>query len=158
MSWREKLKKIKEEEKEKKEKAKEIAHHLAEELSLHIENAHETASEFASVVYAKVRFIDQRHKEFDPETKKHFHTGGILLKIEKSEPILKTILEKAKPKTILKIQFPHPKALEKREGYDENVYLTYGGNTKILHWKRYSLLWLKNHLEEAYRFYLEQRK
>ena len=158
MSWKEKLKKIKAEEKEKKEKAKEIASQLADELSLYIHRAYDTASELASVIHAQVKLFDLRHKEFDEETGKHFYTGGIILTIRKPASLFKKIMQKTSSKTILKVQFPHPKAVGKREAYDENIYLTYSGNTKIVHWKKFTITWMRNYFEEAYKIYLSQKK
>jgi beta-galactosidase/beta-glucuronidase len=160
MSWKEKLKKIKTAAQASKEKQKEEASALASRVSYWIEKAEDLAKEFAQVSKAKVKLFNLRHKEIDELTGKKYYTGGVTLEITRQKSSLLNWIKSDEPaeKLIAQIEFPHPEAIKRLEGYEDKIKIIYSNSEKEIPFKEFSLELLKTHLEEAYSCYLSKRK
>ncbi len=160
MSWKEKLKKIKTEAQASKEKQKEEASALASRVSYWIEKAEALAKEFAQVSKAKVKLFNLRHKEIDELTGKKYYTGGVTLEITRQKSSLLNWIKSDEPveKLIAQIEFPHPEAIKRLEGYEDKIKIIYSNSEKEIPFKEFSFELLKTHLEEAYSCYLEKMK
>ena len=160
MSWKEKLKKIKTEAQASKEKQKDEASALASRVSYWIEKAEDLAKEFAQVSKAKVKLFNLRHKEIDELTGKKYYTGGVTLEITRQKSSLLNWIKSDEPaeKLIAQIEFPHPEAIKRLEGYEDKIKIIYSNSEKEIPFKEFSLELLKTHLEEAYSCYLSKRK
>ncbi|HEX9912276.1 MAG TPA: hypothetical protein VGB01_03405 [candidate division Zixibacteria bacterium] len=160
MSWKEKLKKIKTEAQTSKEKQKDEASALASRVGYWIEKAEDLAKEFAQVSKAKVRLFNLRHKEIDELTGKKYYTGGVILEINRQKSSLLNWLKPDEPveKLIAQIEFPHPEAIKRLEGYEDKIKIIYSHTEKEMTFKDFSLELLKTHLEEAYSYYLSKMK
>lgn len=160
MSWKEKLKKIKTEAQASKEKQKDEASALASRVGYWIEKAEDLAKEFAQVSKAKARLFNLRHKEIDELTGKKYYTGGVILEITKQKSSLLNWLKPDEPaeKLIAQIEFPHPEAIKRLEGYEDKIKIIYYNSEKEITFKDFNLELLKTHLEEAYSCYLAKTK
>jgi len=160
MNWKDRLHKIKTEAKASEEKQKEEAKALAIQMNNLIDKAEDLAREFAQVSKAKVRLINQRHKEIDEFTGKKYYTGGVILEIFKQRSFLSGWFQSEEPeeKLIAQIEFPHPSAIKRLEGFEDKIKIEYSSIEKEIPLEEFNLELFKTQLEEAYSFFLSKTK
>ncbi len=160
MSWKDRLQKIKTEARASRERKKGEALELSGQVSELIEAAEDLAKEFASVSRTKVRLLNLRHKEVDELTGKKYYAGGISLQIFKPKSPISGWLKLQEPeeKLIVEIEFPHPEAIRKSEGFVDRVMILVPHSEKEIPLKEFTLEILKIHLEEAYSLFLSKQK
>jgi len=160
MSWKDRLQKIKTEAKVSRERKKEEALALHNQVSLLIDESEDLAREFASVSKAKVQLLNQRHKEIDEVTGKKYYSGGIILQVFKRKSMISHWLKSEEPeeKLIFQVEFPHPEAIRRLEGFEDKIRILYSHTEKEIPLKEFSPETLKTHLEEAYSYYLSKLK
>lgn len=160
MSWKERLQKIKTEAQTSRERKKEEALALHNQVSLLIDASEDLAREFASVSKAKVQLLNQRHKEIDEATGKKYYSGGVVLQVFKRRSSISHWLKSEEPeeKLIFQVEFPHPEAIRRLEGFEDKIRILYSHTEKEIPLKEFSLEALKTHLEEAYSYYLSKLK
>jgi len=160
MSWKDRLKKIKSEAQSSRERKKEEAIELSGQVTDLIEAAEDLAKEFASVSKAKVRLLNHRHKEIDEVTGKKYYSGGIVLQVFKRKSLISHWLKSEEPeeKLIFQVEFPHPEAIRRLEGFEDKIRVLYSPAEKEIPLKEFSLDALKTHLEEAYSYFLSKLK
>ena len=160
MSWKDRLQKIKTEAKASRERKKEEALALHNQVSLLIDESEDLAREFASVSKAKVQLLNQRHKEIDEVTGKKYYSGGIILQVFKRKSMISHWLKSEEPeeKLIFQVEFPHPEAIRRLEGFEDKIRILYSHTEKEIPLKEFSPETLKTHLEEAYSYYLSKLK
>jgi len=158
MSWKEDLKKLKEKVRKQKNNEKTQAEDLADELISKIEESLEILKEFAQVSDAKIKLIDQRHKEIDSEIGKPYYAGGIVISVQRWKEKLsffKSFFESKKKKILIAfIKFPHPEAIENQEGYENAIAFSYSDIKKEITIENFTPEWLKENLEQAYYHFL----
>lgn len=154
MSWKEDLKKIKEKVKKQKNNEKTQAEDLADGLIGKIGESLEILKEFAQVSNAKIKLIDQRHKEIDSEIGKPYYAGGIVILIQgwrRKQSLFQRLFESRKKKILIAcIKFPHPEAIENQEGYENAIIFSYLDVEKKTTIEDFGRKWLKENLEQAY--------
>ena len=160
MSWKDRLQKIKTDAKTSRERKKEEALALSSQVSYLIDESEDLAREFASVSRAKVRLLNQRHKEIDEVTGKKYYCGGIILQVFKRKNSISHWLKSEEPEEmlILQVEFPHPDAIRRLEGFEDKVKILYSHTEKEIPFKEFSPEVLKIHLEEAYSYFLSKLK
>ncbi|MDP3025760.1 MAG: hypothetical protein Q8O10_09535 [candidate division Zixibacteria bacterium] len=160
MSWKDRLKKIKSEAQSSRERKKEEALELSGQVTDLIEAAEDLAKEFASVSRAKVRLLNQRHKEIDEVTGKKYYSGGIVLQVSKRKSSISHWLksEESEEKIIFQVEFPHPEAIRRLEGFEDKIKILYSHTEKEIPLKEFSPEALKTLLEEAYSYFLSKLK
>jgi hypothetical protein len=160
MNWKERLNKIKTEAQTSRQRKKAEALELFSQLSELIDASEDLAREFSSVSKAKVRLFNQRHKEIDEVTGKKYYTGGIILEIFKPKKPLAGWFRSEEPeeKLIAQIEFPHPEAIRRLEGFEDKIRILYSHTEKEIPLKEFSPEVLKTHLEEAYSYFLSRLK
>jgi len=160
MSWKDRLQKIKTEAQASKERQKEESKALASQVNNLIEEAEDLTKEFAQVSKAKVKLIDQRHKEIDELTGKKYYSGGVILQIFQQKSSLLGWFKSEEPeeKLIAQIEFPHPSAIKRLEGFEDKIKIEYSNIEKEIPLQEFTLELLKTHLEEAYSYFLSKMK
>jgi len=160
MSWKDRLQKIKTEAQTSRERKKEEALALHNQVSLLIDASEDLAREFASVSKAKVRLLNQRHKEIDEVTGKKYYSGGVVLQVFKRKSSISHWLKSEEPdeKIIFQVEFPHPEAIRRLEGFEDKIKILYSHTEKEILLKEFSPEALKTHLEEAYSYFLSKLK
>lgn len=160
MDWKERLHKIKSEAKASRQKQKEEARSLAEHLNDLIDEAEDLAREFAQVSKAKVRLLNLRHQEIDQFSGKKYYTGGVVLEIFKPKSSILGWFKSEEPeeRIIAQVEFPHPSAIKKLEGFEDKIKIEYSGEEKEIPFEEFDLELLKTHLEEAYSYFLSKTK
>jgi hypothetical protein len=160
MSWKDRLQKIKTEAQASRERKKEEALELSDQVTDLIEATEDLAKEFSSVSKTKVRLFNQRHKEIDEVTGKKYHTGGIILEVFKPKSSISGWFRSEEPeeKFIFEVEFPHPEAIRRLEGYEDKIRILYSHTEKEIPLKEFSPEIFKIHLEEAYSYYLSKLK
>jgi hypothetical protein len=160
MSWKDRLKKLKTDAQASRQRKKEEAIELSGQVTDLIEAAEDLAKEFTSVSRTKVRLFNQRHKEIDDVTGKKYYTGGIILEIFKAKSPLAGWLKPEEPeeKLIAQIEFPHPEAIRRLEGFEDKIRILYSHTEKEIPLKEFSPEILKTYLEEAYSYFLSRLK
>lgn len=160
MDWKERLHKIKSEAQTSRQKQKEEAQILARMVNDLIEHAEDLAREFAQVSKAKVRLLNERHQVIDESSGEKYHTGGIVLEIFKPKSSLLGWFksEELEEKIIAKIEFPHPSAIKKLEGFEDKIKLEYSSIEKEIPLEEFNLELLKTNLEEAYSYFLTKNR
>ena len=160
MTWKDRLQKIKTEAKASRERRKEEAIELSGRVNELIEEVEDLAKQFSSVSKAKVRLFNQRHKQIDEITGKKYYTGGIILEIYKPKSSLSGWLKSEEPeeRLILQVEFPHPEAIRRLEGYEDRVKIFGSRTEKEIPLKEFSPDIFKIQLEEAYSYYLSKLK
>jgi hypothetical protein len=160
MSWKDRLQKIKTEAQSSRERKKEEALELSGQVTDLIEAAEDLAKEFASVSRTKVRLLNQRHKEIDEVTGKKYYSGGVVLQVFKRKSSISHWLksEEAEEKVIFQVEFPHPEAIRRLEGFEDKIKILYSHTEKEILLKEFSPESLKTHLEEAYSYFLSKLK
>jgi len=160
MSWKDRLKKIKSEAQSSRERKKEEALELSGQVTDLIEAAEDLAKEFATVSRAKVRLLNQRHKEIDEFTGKKYYSGGIVLQVFRRKNPISHWLKSEEPeeKLIFQVEFPHPEAIRRLEGFEDKIRILYSHTEKEITLKEFSPEALKIHLEEAYSYFLSKLK
>jgi len=160
MSWKDRLQKIKTEAQASRERKKEEALELSGQVTELIETAEDLAKEFSSVSRTKVRLLNQRHKEIDEVTGKKYYSGGIILEIFKPKNPFAGWLKSEEPEEmlILQVEFPHPEAIRRLEGFEDKIKILYSHTEKEIPLKEFSPETLRTHLEEAYSYFLSKLK
>jgi hypothetical protein len=160
MDWKEKLRKIKSEAHTSKQKQKEEAQVLAARVNDLIDQAENLAREFAQVSKTKVRVTNERHQEMDESSGKKYYTGGVVLEIFKPKSSLLGWFKSVEPeeKIIALIEFPHPSAIKKLEGFENKIKLEYSSIEKEFPLDEFDSELLKTYLEEAYSYFLAKMK
>ena len=168
MKWTDRIRQIKNKAELEKKKEKKESEVLAVKLLEKIQESREILKDFALASNACVFYNDQRHKEKDPETGRIYYAGGITLRIEKKKKFFGKLLfplgEKVDPallkrkSQIARMNFPHPKAIKKKEGYEDAVKFVYADRAKKISLDKFSSHWLKKNLEEAYQYFLSKEK
>jgi hypothetical protein len=158
MDWKEQLKKIKAKAEENLEKEEEEAQALALDLAQKIEESREILKEFASVSGARVKLLNRRHKEIDPETGEPYYAGGVLILIRKKAGFLGQFLKKEEEPLIARLKFPHPLAILNQEGFEDSIELIYSDTFKKATIDEFNPDWLKQNLEIAYSLFLDEQK
>ncbi len=160
MSWKDRLQKIKTEAQASRERKKEEALTLHNQVSLLIDASEDLAREFASVSKAKVQLLNQRHKEIDEATGKKYYSGGVVLQVFKRRSSISHWLKSEEPeeKLIFQVEFPHPEAIRRLEGFEDKIRILYSHTEKEIPLKEFSPEALKTHLEEAYSYFLSRLK
>ncbi|MCJ7507940.1 MAG: hypothetical protein MUO85_04325 [candidate division Zixibacteria bacterium] len=159
MRWKEKLRKLKEEAKSKKVEQKLEHQILAEKVTEDIEECLFVLEEFSSITNSEIKFIDNRHMEKDEQTGKKYFAGGITLIVERRKRLSEKIfrLPEKRSRIIALVKFPHPKAIRKMEGYEDSVKFVYSDIARKLPLSQFNSQWLKDNLEEAYQYFLNQQ-
>jgi len=158
MDWKEQLKKIRARAEEDLEKEEAEAQALAFYLAEKIENAREIVKDFASVIKARVRVLNQRHKEIDPVSGETFYAGGILVVVRKKRGLLGQLFKRRQEPLIARLKFPHPAAILYQEGFEDCVEFIYSDTSRKATINEFSPEWLKQNLELAYSLFIDERK
>ena len=160
MNWKNRIQKIKSEAKISKEKQKEEAKALANLMNDLIDESEDLAKEFTQISKAKVRLINDRHKEIDETSGKKYYAGGIILVIYKPKGFFRGWFKSIEPedRIIFQIEFPHPSAIKKLEEFEDIIKIEYSNIEKEIPLEEFNLELFKTHLEEAYSFFLSKRK
>ncbi len=84
----------------------------------------------------------------------------VILEITRQKSSLLNWLKPDEPaeKLIAQIEFPHPEAIKRLEGYEDKIKIIYSHSEKEITFIDFSLELLKTHLEEAYSCYLSKMK
>ena len=158
MDWKEQLKKIRARAEEDLEKEEAQAQALACDLAEKIEEAREIVKEFGSVIKARVRVLNQRHKEINPGSGETFYAGGILIVVRKKRALLGQLFKRKQEPLMARLKFPHPAAIMYQEGFEDCIEFLYSDTSRKATISEFSPQWLKQNLELAYSLFVNERK
>ncbi|MGB2696891.1 MAG: hypothetical protein WBD28_03405 [Candidatus Zixiibacteriota bacterium] len=158
MDWKEHLKKIKSKAEENLEKEEAEAEVLALDLAEKIEESREILKEFASVTRSRIKLLNQRHREIDPDTRETYYAGGVVIYIRKKLGFFGQVFKKEEEPLIAKLKFPHPVAIMNQEGFEDSIEFIYSDTEKKATINEFNPEWLKQNLEVAYSLFINEQK
>ncbi len=160
MSWKDRLKKLREEAKLKRNEQKLEHQILAEKVVSDVGECLMVLEEFCSVAKTQIRLLDNRHAERDQQSNKKYFTGGITLRVERRRTLAESLFrpQNQKSQIIALIGFPHPQAIKNVEWYEDCVGFAYSDIRKKLPLSEFNLKWLRDNLEEAYQYFLAPQR